>query len=106
MTTTTTAPILLEQVLKVYSGKAHACCCGCSGIYRILPERAEEAGADRGYPYDAAEDVNPAFVRKVLKKVNAALADPAVCDELDAAGEYVAATYGNRLYVVYLRRAA
>jgi hypothetical protein len=46
-----------QNVLKVYNGK-RGCMCGCNGNYKVTLACLEEASNDRGYAYDAEEDVS------------------------------------------------
>lgn len=71
--------LMIEQVKRVYSGKANKCCCGCAGTY-----------------YEAADAAPAKMVKKVVGLINAA-------DELldDEAG-HKAIEIGDRVYIAYL----
>ena len=58
----------MRKVLKVYSGKAGHCMCGCSGKYTYNPELREEGGKDRGYAVDE-DECNERTVKMITKKV-------------------------------------
>ena len=83
----------ISRVYKVYNGKVHSCCCGCSGKYATASAHKEFADQDRGYVVD---DVNDETVRKIVGKILSA-ANPK--DE----GNHVHATVGKRLYVAYYK---
>ena len=58
----------MRKVLKVYSGKAGKCMCGCSGKYTYNPELREEGGKDRGYEV-TEDECNERTVKMITKKV-------------------------------------
>lgn len=77
------APIAVDEVRSVYSGKDGNCCCGCSGTH-----------------YEADKPENSAMVTRVLRIVNEAIAS----DEAEwNSDDCVSTTIGKRLYIVYLR---
>lgn len=72
--------LMVEQVKRVYSGKAGKCCCGCAGTY-----------------YEAADAASAKMVKKVVGLINAA-------DELlDDEEGHKAIEIGNRVYIAYLQ---
>ena len=90
-----TNPIKLENVGKVYSGKAGRCACGCSGTYWVASKHREWADKNRGYPYDDS-DISDKQVRRVVNLIN---------QNIDAAESFgkdgIMADIGNRTYAVY-----
>lgn len=88
------------MVLRVYSGKAGKCMCGCAGRYYYTPERRAEGGTDRGYAVDD-DEVSPAMVTRVLRLVQANEDGLEVTESLE--GIY-AVDVGKRTYVVYVAR--
>jgi hypothetical protein len=54
-----------DDIMYVYSGKAYACCCGCSGTYRYNSKHIGAGSKDRGYAVDQNE-VNDRQVLRVL----------------------------------------
>ena len=102
------AQIKIEDVMKVYSGKAHACHCGCTGKYYYA--KAHQATASKSRGYEVTDDeVSDRMIKRVVNKVNAVLA---LTDErtqqqvwdLDVAddGQYISITEEDRRdYVVY-----
>jgi hypothetical protein len=95
-TATTLQDLQLAHVLKVYTGRARGCMCGCKGQYRYNSAFVEEGGRDRGYPLDP-EDVNDAQVLKVLRTVQAN--EEALVDEGDG---ILSVDLGRRTFVLYL----
>jgi hypothetical protein len=79
------------NVMKVYSGKDGACCCGCKGTYRVSSLHRAAADAARGYAHDD-KDVNDKQVAKVLGIFQANL--PQV--EVVAEGHFVHAPPGPK----------
>lgn len=75
--------LAVNQIERVYSGKAGSCCCGCSGKY-----------------YEAAE--SKTMTTKVAKLINKHI----VGADIDEGGEYIAVELGQRLYVAYLKQEA
>lgn len=64
----------LGKVMKVYSGRAGACMCGCNGHYRVASAHAKAAGYD-------ADDVNDRSVKIIFNKITK---DPAHKFDADA----------------------
>lgn len=60
--------VKLQSIAFVYSGKAHACCCGCAGKYRYASAHQAWGTQNRGYSVDA-EDINDRFVKTVYNKM-------------------------------------
>lgn len=80
----------MEQIVKVYSGKAGRCMCGCSGKYSYTAE-----GAVKHSPgYDVTEDVNERSVKIISGKV---LRNPNKVVE----GNIVYVETGERILAVY-----
>ena len=50
-----TCRVEVDKVVSVYSGRAHKCCCGCSGKHTYASEYAPYGKEIRGYPIDADE---------------------------------------------------
>jgi hypothetical protein len=91
-----------EHVLSVYSGKAGACMCGCSGKHYYHPSHRWEAGASRGYEVDE-DECNKGMITRVLKVLRSAT-DVKVDTPVGDGGDIVYATVDGRDYVAYLRR--
>ena len=87
--------LMPADVMSVYSGKAHRCCCGCSGNHRYAAAHRNVASKHRGYTVEDKE-VNDVQVRRVLRilQKNAGTAH--------GGGGHFAVVIGERLYVVYL----
>ena len=81
----------LSRVFKVYNGRVHSCCCGCSGKYATASVHKAYADQNRGY---AVDDVNDETVRKIVGKILSA-SNPK--DE----GDHVHATVGKRLLIAF-----
>ena len=92
-----TSEITTDKVYKVYSGKAHHCACGCSGIYRIASAHREFADKDRGYPYEDC-DVNDQFVAKVVGIIKNNSSQVRVF----SGGSAIAVDVHDRTYVAYV----
>lgn len=90
--------LTVADVLKAYEGRP-GCMCGCLGRYHVTADSFEEAGAERGYPYDE-KDVNEKKVLRVLRRVQAEAADGNV--EVGDGG-YAYAEVGRKCWAVYLR---
>jgi hypothetical protein len=84
-----------DNIMYVYSGKAYACCCGCSGTYRYNSNHIREGSKDRGYAV-APNEVNNRQVMKVLNiiKKNSHLLE----EDLDDSSFSV--TVDKRLYMI------
>ncbi len=93
-----TVEVKIENVMKVYSGKARTCCCGCAGKYTTAVKHLALAGEMRGYAYDA-EEANDRSVKLIVGKINKAIAS-GVQPDVDA--EYVSVTVGERIWTAYL----
>jgi hypothetical protein len=93
-----TQPITIDQVLSTYNGKAHACCCGCSGThsYPTDPDLAALAGKRRGYAVEPDEQ-NDRKMANVIRKINANLS------EVEEQPTYWSYETPTRLYVAYKR---
>lgn len=89
--------VTLGQVLKVYSGQAAGCRCGCHGVYRANPAHLAQANAERGFDY-AGREVGGPLLAKAVGLLNRA--QPAEC-EWDPAGEWAEVLVGRRAYCVY-----
>jgi hypothetical protein len=86
------------DILRVYSGRANYCCCGCAGSYRYNPAHRAAARRHARRRIDAKE-FNAAQVKRVLGIVQARAASTAAdfC-----AGDHARVTVGTRWYVIYL----
>jgi hypothetical protein len=82
------------DVLRVYSGGAHKCMCGCSGKYTTNPDYRDIASLDRGYEVDE-DECNMRVVKMILNK----------CKKNNAVREdsYFYFETPTRIYVVYLK---
>lgn len=89
-----TKPIAVENILKAYSGKPGACCCGCSGKYSYASANRTLGGEDRGYALEN-EDINDKELARIVRKLNGYL------DQVEEADTYYALTLGKRLYIAY-----
>lgn len=92
--------LTLAEVASVYSGKAHACCCGCAGKHSYHAATRKEASKNRGYKL-TDDELNEKQCTRVLNlvKKNVATAQYMVND-------HIATEVGNRLYIVYLTKAS
>lgn len=101
----TNTRITFDEVAHAYSGAASKCCCGCSGKHYYAAPTGDYRGG--GTANDHVQII------RIMGKVNAALiaqtdADCAARPEIDLNREYspyIAATYGNRIYIVYFKEA-
>lgn len=59
-----------DDIMYVYSGKANACCCGCSGNYRYNSKHIDAGSKDRGYKVsdDEVSDRQVLRVLNIIKK--------------------------------------
>ena len=101
----------LENVRSVYTGAAHACCCGCKGKHSY-PEAARGKGKElRGYEI-SEDEISPRAVKMALTRINGALAgtnDYVMVEgweeELEKYGHLAALNAaGTRMTVVYLNK--
>lgn len=60
----------VKDVMKVYTGKAGACMCGCAGKYRVASQHRAAADTARGYAY-GDEDVSDRAVAMAVRRLNA-----------------------------------
>ena len=60
--------VKLEDVMRVYSGKAGKCMCGCSGTYKVASAHKRIADENRGYHYNE-EDVSDRSVKTIFGKI-------------------------------------
>jgi hypothetical protein len=79
-----------KQIVKVYSGKNHACMCGCAGKWSYTAYGAREHSP--GYNVD--DSVNERGVKMIAKKVLSA-------SNKEVDGNCVFAVEGLRLRAVY-----
>lgn len=85
----------LANAFKVYSGKNGTCMCGCAGKYATASQHKAYAAADCGYETDDISDRSVKIMyNKVMKNENR------VVD-----GNAVFAVSGNRIHVVYFKKA-
>jgi hypothetical protein len=72
-----------DNIICVYSGKANACCCGCSGTYRYNSKHIDAGSKDRGYQV-SQDEVNDKQVLRVLNimKKNSHLLEEDLDDNL------------------------
>lgn len=90
------ADMSVDDVMSVYSGKAGACCCGCSGNYRYNSKHVNRAGKSRGYEV-SADEVNDRQVKRVLNIVKKNVSGVSQVGE----GLVFEATVDNRYYMVH-----
>jgi len=90
----------VEDVIDVYSGKEHKCCCGCSGKYSYASAHRALGAKLRGYGVDDS-DVNDKQVRKVFGLMIAQLYADA---EIEVYGNSVDFVLGQRLYMLHFKR--
>lgn len=93
--------ITVNDVCSVYSGRAQACCCGCAGVHRYASALRAEASEVRGYPV-TDDDISDRRVKAVLNKIQKN-ADNGTLEYV--AGDHVACTVGQTIYIAYLSRA-
>jgi len=100
MTATTIQLSALADVIQVYSGRANACCCGCSGKHTVASAHRAEAARRCGYAV-ADEDVSDRTVKLIYNKV-AKAAEAGV--EFICTGESNcwSVDVGSRTYCLYI----
>lgn len=81
--------IKVDKVVSVYSGKARACCCGCSGLHSYAS--AHPANANR-------DEFGDASVIRVVRKIERMIAAGV---KPDTYGSYIAVETGTRQYIAY-----
>ena len=84
----------ISNIVKVYSGKAGKCMCGCAGKYSYT----EDGAANFGPGYDVSDAVNERSVKMIARKV---LGNPNAVRE----GDYVFVEEAGRIRVVYFKEA-
>jgi hypothetical protein len=89
-----------SDIMSVYSGKAHRCCCGCSGKHSYNESHAYLAGVNRGYPV-SEEEINNRMVTKVLRLIQA---NEEKIEKREPSDNHVAVIVGTRIYVAYYAR--
>ena len=87
-----------KDIVSVYSGKAHRCCCGCAGIHRYNSAHIKIAGKRRGYKIDT-EEINDRHVSKVLRIIQN---NPQSEYDSGPHCRLVSLEIGNKLYIAYL----
>jgi len=85
----------VSDVMSVYSGKAGACCCGCSGKHRYASAHQEVASKNRGYEV-TDDEINDQQVRKILRLVQSE------AEKAESFGTGYSVEIHKRLYCVYL----
>jgi hypothetical protein len=90
------ADLTSEDLVSVYNGKIGACCCGCSGVHTYMD--AAEGAAARGYAV-RPEEVNPAEVGRILRKIQTHAAQATIDDGRDQPLWWV--ELGRRWYIAY-----
>lgn len=105
------ATTTLSQVMSVYSGKAGACYCGCSGNHRYAAAHREAATKDRGYSI-SDDEVNDTQVKKVFNLVKKNFSIPenvrpgnepySIQDEGEKFVSHFSVEIGARSYTIYL----
>jgi len=83
-----------DDIMYVYSGKAYACCCGCSGTYRYNSKHIGIGSKDRGYAVDK-DEVND---RQVLRVLNIMKKNSNLLEE-DLDENLFSVTVDKRLYM-------
>jgi len=99
--TTTISPIKFEDVLSTYSGKAHACCCGCSGKYSYT--KLGQQNYERGYPIDD-DEINERSAKIIVNKINRALAEGNENDVYQDGDQMIVYETETRTYFVILNK--
>ncbi len=91
--------VTVDNVMSVYSGRPHTCCCGCAGKHTYNSKHVKVASRDRGYKVTPAE-IGDRTVALVLNK----LKRNSTCIDMYPHGAYnfFSGIVGNRLYVVYM----
>jgi len=84
----------VEDVVKVYSGKDGACCCGCAGKYYYSSAHRNVGSKSRGYEV-TDDEVSDKMVHKVFGMASANLASFDLLS--DTQFTFVV---GSRLYMV------
>lgn len=87
----------LAKVAKVYSGRAGACACGCSGKYSYAKQHQAWGSKNRGYEVKD-EEVNDRTVKLIVNKIIKAAESGAGYNCED---DFIFTTVGNRDYVAY-----
>lgn len=89
-----------SKVVKVYSGKANACACGCSGKYSYASQFRDVGSKGRGYKVDD-DEVSDRSVKLIVNKLNKAGPVTDVDKDGNAETDYAFAIVGERIYVAY-----
>jgi hypothetical protein len=84
-----------DDVVSVYSGKAYACCCGCSGKYWYNSKYKDFGNKIRGYPIED-EEVSDRNVKRILNIVKKA-------ENIEEDLGCISTTVGKRWYIVHLK---
>ena len=93
--------IQFDDVLSVYSGKPHTCCCGCAGKHYYREDLIEEGTKSRGYEVDKEECSNR-MVRRVINILNK---DPNTSrHDWGSGNTYYTTDTATRMYTAYLRK--
>ena len=98
--------IEIADVMKVYSGKAYKCACGCAGKYHYATAHRAIASKGRGYEVQN-DELGDKMIKRVVNKVNAVLAMDEAGQkawelEFTGDGQYIGVVEeGRRSYVVY-----
>jgi hypothetical protein len=101
LTSVTLQDLTPANVLSVYSGRARACCCGCSGHHTYSSTHWRVASEDRGYPV-TPEEVNDSVVTSVLRTVQSHESAVVITEPTAGFVGNVSVDVGARVYMVYL----
>lgn len=103
-------PLQFDDVMSVYSGKAHKCCCGCSGKHTYSSQYRDVVSKQRGYEIDD-DEVSDRTVKLIMSKINRyVVEDPAsfkifLPTESSLGSGYYHFDTGERWYIAYLSEA-
>jgi hypothetical protein len=90
----------IANVVGAYSGKAHMCCCGCSGKH-YYPEAQKNNGRSlRGYEI-LADEISDYNVKRIVNIINK---NPDKVQHSAYDDEFLAAVIGRRQYIAYFKK--
>jgi len=95
--------INVHDVMRVYSGTANRCCCGCSGKHTTASRFRELNGKRRGYPVDD-DEVSDRSVKIIVGKINKAIMNGGCLPggNVELGEGYICEDDGHRWRIAYL----
>lgn len=89
-----------EDIVSVYSGENHRCCCGCSGKHYYSSSVKRQGIEIRGYAL-SDDDINDRMITKIVNLMNK---HPEKLEHESSHYYSLQSDNGKRIYLAYLKK--